>query len=151
MTSLYTSGRKLLTFEKGRKRRLRRLQPRITKIVTYIRTDILINHTRYDVTNYFRSEAAAQKPSKMPPQTASCGISGARFKRGSPNFTRLSGTTGPTNQLDMTSLVNSGFCKMQFYFRSAFTEVRKTAENTASDGFESNFSGAVFCVACPTN
>ena len=30
------------------------------------------------------------------------------------------------------------------YFRSAFIEVRKTADNTASDGFESNLSGAAF-------
>ena len=32
------------------------------------------------------------------------------------------------------------------YFRSAFTEVRKTAENTASDGFGSNFSAAALCL-----
>ena len=31
------------------------------------------------------------------------------------------------------------------YFRSAFIEVRKTAENAVSDGFGSNFSGTVFC------
>ena len=30
------------------------------------------------------------------------------------------------------------------YFRSAFMEVRETAENAASDGFGSNFSGAAF-------
>ena len=33
------------------------------------------------------------------------------------------------------------------YFRSAFTEVRKTAENAASDGFGQTFSGAVFCLS----
>ena len=32
------------------------------------------------------------------------------------------------------------------YFQSAFTEVRKTAENAASDGFGSNLSGAAFCL-----
>ena len=32
------------------------------------------------------------------------------------------------------------------YFQSAFIEVRKTAENAASDGFGSNFSGAAFCL-----
>ena len=35
------------------------------------------------------------------------------------------------------------------YFRSVFIEVRKTAENAASDGFESNFSGAAFWPAPP--
>ena len=34
------------------------------------------------------------------------------------------------------------------YFRSAFVEVRKTAENVASGGFVSNFSGAAFCLPC---
>ena len=32
------------------------------------------------------------------------------------------------------------------YFRSAFTEVQKTAENADSDGFGSNFSGAALCL-----
>ena len=64
--------------------------------------------TGYDVTIYFRSEATAKIPSKMPPRTASGGISRERFKRGSPNFTRLSGTTVPTNQPDMTPLITSG-------------------------------------------
>ena len=32
------------------------------------------------------------------------------------------------------------------YFRPAFAEVRKTAENAASDSFGSNFSGAAFCL-----
>ena len=31
------------------------------------------------------------------------------------------------------------------YFQSAFIDVRKTAENAASDDFASNFSGAAFC------
>ena len=32
------------------------------------------------------------------------------------------------------------------YFRSAFIEVGKPAENAASDDFGSNFSGAAFCL-----
>ena len=32
------------------------------------------------------------------------------------------------------------------YFRSAFTEVQKAAENAASDGIGSNFSDAAFCL-----
>ena len=35
------------------------------------------------------------------------------------------------------------------YFQSAFIEVRKTAENGASNGFRPNFSGAAFCLAQP--
>ena len=69
MTSLYISGRKLTTFEKGWEWRLRWLQPRITKIGTNIHTDIMINHAGYDVTSYFRSEDTAKKSSKMPPET----------------------------------------------------------------------------------
>ena len=46
------------------------LQPRITKISIYIRTDILVSRTGYDVTNYFRSDVTAKIPSKMPPKTA---------------------------------------------------------------------------------
>ena len=49
-----------------------------------------------------------KKRLKMPPQTASGGISREMFRSGSPNFTRLSGTTGATNLFDMTSLVPSG-------------------------------------------
>ena len=33
------------------------------------------------------------------------------------------------------------------YFRSPFIEVRKTADNAASDGFWSNFGGASFCLS----
>ena len=105
------------------------------------------------------------------------------------NFTRFSGTTGPTNLPDMTSLVASGrlqnainYCtkvmrktapvgqRVKYfgdclnqthqilrdiradpicshtgydatsYFRSAFIEVRNTAENAACDGFGSHLS-----------
>ena len=53
MKSLYISGRNLSTFEKGQWR-LRRRQPRINKIGTYIRTDILISRTGFDVSDYFQ-------------------------------------------------------------------------------------------------
>ena len=43
---------------------------------------------------------------------------------------------GLVRGVDMTSPATSD--------RHAFTEVRKTAENAASDGFGSNFSGAAF-------
>ena len=64
---------------------------RITKFYKHIHADLHYICTGYDVTIYFRPEATAKKPSKMPPQTASGGISRERFKQGSPNFTRLSG------------------------------------------------------------
>ena len=35
------------------------------------------------------------------------------------------------------------------YFRSVFIEVRKMAENAASNGFGSNFSSAAFCLTQP--
>ena len=76
-------------------------RPRITKFY--------YNHTGYDVTIYFRSEVTVKKP----PQTASGRISQESFKRGSPNFTYLLGTIGPTNLLDMTLLVVPVCCKMQ--------------------------------------
>ena len=56
----------------------------------------------------FRSEVILKKPSKMPPSTASGGISRERFLRGLRHFTGLSGTIGPTRLLDMTSLAVSG-------------------------------------------
>ena len=43
------------------------VQPRITKISTYIHTDIPINHTGYGVSDYFRlAVIEVQKQSKMP-------------------------------------------------------------------------------------
>ena len=94
----------------GRNWRLWRLQPRIAKIGTYayIHAVILINHTGHDVTTYFRPEARAKRQLKMPLQTASGGISWELFQQRSPNFTRLSGITGPRQVLDTTSLVASG-------------------------------------------
>ena len=66
------------------------------------------HHTGYDVANYFRPNIILRKSSKMPPPTASGGISRERFKRGSRNFTAFSGTIGPTSIPDMTSLALSG-------------------------------------------
>ena len=63
----------------------------------------------YDITNYFRSKATAKKSRKCRlRRTASAGISRERFKRGSPNFTLLSGTTGPRHRPDLTSPLTSG-------------------------------------------
>ena len=49
-----------------------------------------------------------KKMSKIPPPTASDGISQERFRLGSPNFTHLSATVGLTNLLERTSLAVSG-------------------------------------------
>ena len=76
----------------------RTFRPVITKLYKNLHTRQIYNHTGYDVTNYFRSEATAKK-TKMPPHTASGGISRDRFVRGSPNFARLSWIADPTNLL----------------------------------------------------
>ena len=59
-----------------------------------------------------RSSHKGKKPSQMPLTTVSGRISRERLKRGSRNFTRISGTTGPTKLLVQTSLFPLG-CKMQ--------------------------------------
>ena len=53
-------------------------------------------------------KARAKRQSKMPLQTAPGGISRESLKRRSPNFTLLSGMTGPTQVPDMTSPVACG-------------------------------------------
>ena len=68
---------------------------RMTKFHRDICTELPNIYAGYDVTNYYRSEVVTKKPSKIPHQTASGGISRGLFYRGSPHFTRLSGTTGP--------------------------------------------------------
>ena len=76
----------------------------------HVRTFTLVGSTTTpDMTSLttFGRKPQRKKPSKMPPQTASGGISRERFKRGSPNSTWLSETTGHTNLPDMTSLVTS--------------------------------------------
>ena len=90
----------------------------------HIQVDMPYTSTGYDITNYILSEARETKPSKMPPQTASGGISGERVKQGSPNFKQLSGITGPTNVPDMTSLITSG--RLQNAIKYCTKEMRKT-------------------------
>ena len=116
MTSLCTSGWQLSKFKNVRKCRIRQIRcciscetlwGKITKFYKPIQADMTYNGAGYDVTNCFRSEATAKKPSKMPHQTSSGGISREWFRRGSPNFARLSGTAGPRNLPDMTSLLPS--------------------------------------------
>ena len=87
---------------------LRTVRARITKFYRHIKDSLPYIGTGYYVTNYFQSDATAKKKSKMPLQAASGGISRVWFKQGSPIFTWLSGTTGPRNLPDMTSLVTSG-------------------------------------------
>ena len=60
----------------------------------------------------------------MPPLTASGGISPEWFKRGSPNVKRLSGTSGPRNLPDPTSLVTS--CRLQNAIKYWTKVMRKT-------------------------
>ena len=91
---------------------------RITKCYRHIHTDLPYICTWYDVTNYFRSEVTMKKTSKMPHQTASSEICRERFKRGSPNFVRLSGTSGFINPPDMTSPATSNRHLSKFVKRS---------------------------------
>ena len=86
----------------------RTVRARITKFYRRTQAGLTYIGAGYDVTTHFRSEATAKKLSKMPPPAASGRIAREWFKRGSPNFTRLSGTIGPRNLPDMTSLVTSG-------------------------------------------
>ena len=72
----------------------------------------------------------------MPLQTASGGMFREGFKRGSPNFTWVSGTIGPPNLPDMTSLVVSG--RLQNANKYCTKVVRKT-----SPAKESNNSATV--------
>ena len=69
----------------------------------------------YDVIIYFRSEVIAKRLSKIPPPTASGGISPERFKVGSRNFTHLSRTIGLINLLERTSLAVSGRMDAKYY------------------------------------
>ena len=117
MTSLTTSGWQLSKFKEWPKMPnptalllyiSRTVRARITKFYGCNKASLPYIGTGYDVTAYFRSEATAKRQSKMPLQTASGGISREKFKRGSPNFTQLSGITGPTHVLDSTTLVASG-------------------------------------------
>ena len=72
----------------------------------------------------------------MPHPTTLGRISPEQFKRGSRNFTRLSGTAGPTDLPDMTSL--AAFSRLQNAIKYC-TTVRKTD----AAGKESNNSTTV--------
>ena len=104
---------------------LRTAWPGITKL--YMNFTPVGSMTTPDMTSLSTSGwqlSAFEKRTKMPPQTASGGISREEFKRGSPNFTRLSPTTGPTNLLDMTSLVS--FSRLQIAIKYCTIVMRKT-------------------------
>ena len=81
---------------------------RITKSYTHIQMNPLFSLTGYDVTSSFGGKLIW----KMPPPITSDRISPERFKRGSQNFTHLSGTINLINTPDITSLVLVGY-KMQ--------------------------------------
>ena len=108
MTSLTTSSWQLSKLKNSRWFRSWTVWARIAKFYRHIHANMLYICTWYYFTNDFQLEVIAKKLSKMPPQTASGGISWEWFKRGSPNFTQLSRITGATNLPDMTSLVASG-------------------------------------------
>ena len=55
-------------------------------------TDLVYSHTGYDVTSCFRLDVLAEKLMKKQLPTVSGRISQEWFKRGSRNFTTLSGT-----------------------------------------------------------
>ena len=72
--------------------------PIITKFDMYIHTDVLNSHNMTSLATTSGWQLSKfKKPSKIPPPPASGGISRERYKQGLPNFTHLSGTTGPTN------------------------------------------------------
>ena len=85
----------------------RNIWPWITNCHTDRRTNSLYSQTKFDVTSYFRSEVVEEKTSKMLPVTTTGGISRERLKRGSGNFTHISGANILTNVLVMTSLAAS--------------------------------------------
>ena len=99
-----------------------RFDPESQNFSTNVYTNKIYHNTGYDVTICFRSEGILNILSKMPPPTASGTISREKFKRGSRNFTDLSGTIGPTNLPDMASLAVSGRQNLIKYC----TKVRKT-------------------------
>ena len=65
---------------------LRTVWLRIIKFYRNLHTRRVYNHTGYDVTKYFRSEATAKNCENADAQTASGLISEERLMRGSPNF-----------------------------------------------------------------
>ena len=93
----------------------------------------LLKSTGYDVTSRFRSAAKCNQILHKRP--AKCRRIRPVFNVKSPNFTRAFMPTCSTATPDMTSPPNYGGHSSNF---------EKTAENSASDGFVSNFSGAAF-------
>ena len=87
----------------------RTVWPKITQFYTDIHFDQPYIHTGYDITNYNSRQLLRKKTAKMLLPTTAGGISREGFKRGSRNFTGLSGTIGLTNLPDMTSLAISGW------------------------------------------
>ena len=59
------------------------------------------------------------------------------FNVESPNFTGTSTPTKPSEKSDMTSPATPG---------QHLSKFEKPAENAASEGFRSNFSGTAFCL-----
>ena len=121
MTSLTTSGWQLSKFKNGRKCHLRVLRCRISREPFELDDHVLQAHphrsTLY-VHNIWRQYllpvwSYREKPSKMPPQRTSDGISRQGLQRGSPHFTWLSGTGDWDNWshksagYDVTSCVES--------------------------------------------
>ena len=116
MTSLTTSGWQLSKFKNGRKCRIRRLRCCISREPFELERPNFTGTSTPNcptfapvMTSLCTSGRKLQrkKTSTMPPQTASGGISREKFKRGSPNCTRLSRTSGLINLPEMTSLVAS--------------------------------------------
>ena len=102
--------------------RLDLASPNFTRTSTPVRSITTPDMTSLTTSSWQLSKF--KKRSKMSSQTASCEIPRERFKRGSPNFTRLSGTTGPTNLSDMIPLAASGW--RQNAIKYCTTVVRKT-------------------------
>ena len=115
--------------------------------------------------NYFQSEVRKTIDNVFSySPTASGGISLERFKRGSPNFTHSSWTSGPTNRPDMTSLAASNrlqntikYCTEVHKIGAACNELnnlvpvwRTITSNDALNVCETlKLSGAAFCLASP--
>ena len=95
----------------------------ITKFRGDFQAGIIYSPTGYDIIICFRSEVTVEKQSKIPPTTASRGISQERFKLRSWNLTCLSKTNGPINLPDRTSLAASGRLQNVIIY---CTKVRKT-------------------------
>ena len=106
---------------------LRTVWPRITIFYVDIHTDIVYSRTGYDVIISFRSEVTVKKRSKLPPPTASGGISQEWFKLRSRNFTHLLMTIGLTNLPDTTPLTSPSRLRNAIKY---CTKLRKTGKES---------------------